>query len=130
MTNKLPDGPNSPAWWQLMRWIQDPLKYQRECAQKYGDMFSLNMIGFPPFVVIGNPIGVQEILSQDPKNFDIGRSNYILRTLVGDNSLFLYDGERHQRERKMLMPPFHGQRLQTYAQSICDLAIQVARGNG
>ncbi len=126
MTNKLPDGPNSASWWQLIRWIQDPLGYQKECAQRYGDIFTFKMNGFPPFVVIGNPVGVQEILSQNPKNFDVGRSNYLVQPLVGDNSLFLYDGERHQRERKLLMPAFHGQSLQFYAQSICDITIQVA----
>ncbi len=45
---------------------------------------------------------------------------------MGDNSLFLYDGKRHQRERKLLMPPFHGQNLQSYAQSICEIATHVA----
>jgi unspecific monooxygenase len=125
MLNKLPNDPNSPAWWQLIRWITDPLSYQKECAQSYGDIFTLRITGFPPFVVIGNPIGVKEIFSQNPNNFDIGRSNYIVQPLVGDNSLFLYDGNRHQRERKFLMPPFHGQNLQSYAQSIGEIATQV-----
>ncbi len=52
MTNKLPDGPNSASWWQLIRWIQDPLGYQKECAQRYGDIFTFKMNGFPPFVVL------------------------------------------------------------------------------
>ena len=126
MVNKLPNGPNSPAWWQLIRWIKDPLSYQKECVQNYGDIFTFRMKGFPPFVVIGHPLGVKEIFSQDPNNFDVGRSNYIVQPLVGDNSLLLYDGKRHQRERKLLMPPFHGQNLQSYAQSICEIATHVA----
>lgn len=126
MIDKLPTGPNSPSWWQLIRWIQDPLKYQKKCAQRYGDIFTLKIKGFPPFVLIGNPVGIKEIFNQNPKNFDVGRSNYIVEPLVGENSLFLYDGERHQQERKLLMPPFHGQSLQFYAQSICDIATQVA----
>ncbi|MGK7894914.1 MAG: cytochrome P450 [Xenococcus sp. (in: cyanobacteria)] len=126
MTNKLPDGPNAAPWWQLIRWIQDPLEYQKECAQRYGDIFTLRAKGFPPLVVIGNQVGVKEIFNQNPNNFDVGRSNTIGKHLVGENSLLLYDGERHQRERKLLMPPFHGQSVQFYAQLICDIAIQVA----
>ncbi len=59
MVNKLPKGPNSPAWWQLIRWIKDPLSYQKECVQNYGDIFTFRMKGFPPFVVIGHPLGVK-----------------------------------------------------------------------
>ncbi len=126
MSDKLPKGSNSPAWWQLIRWIESPLSYQKECAQSYGDIFTFRMTGFPPFVVIGHPEGVKEIFSLEPDKFDEGRSNYILRPLVGDNSLLLYDGTRHQRERKLLMPPFHGQNLQSYGKSIVDIATQVA----
>ena len=126
MINKLPNGPNSPSWWQLIRWIQDPISYQKECAQRYGDIFTLKMKGFTPFVFIGNPVGIKEIFNQNPKKFDVGRSNYVVEPLVGDNSLFLYVGERHKRVRKLLMPPFHGQSLLFYAQSICDIATQVA----
>ncbi len=126
MSDKLPLGPNSPPWWQLIRWIKSPLSYQKECAQSYGDIFTFRMTGFPPFVVIGHPRGVKEIFSQAPHNFDVGRSNYIVQPLVGDNSLFLYDGQRHQRERKLLMPPFHGSNLESYAQLIGEIASQVA----
>ena len=124
MTNKLPDGPKSPSWWQLIRWIQDPIRYERECAQRYGDIYTFKIVGVPPFVVIGNSVAVKEILSQSPENFNVGRGSHVAQPLVGNNSLFLYDGKRHQRERKLLMPPFHGQSLQTYAQSICDITIQ------
>jgi len=126
MKDKLPLGPNSPDWWQLIKWIQDPLTYQQECAQKYGEVFTLRMKTFPPFVIISSPLGVKEIFTQDPNNFDVGRSNYRVIALVGDNSLFLYDGERHQRERKLLMPAFHGNALHSYAESICEIAISTA----
>ncbi len=125
MTNKLLNGPQSSPLWQLIRWIQDPLLFQQECWQRYGDIFTLNVQGFAPFVVIGNPLGIQEIFSQNPDNFDVGRGNKIAEPLFGTKSLFVYDGKRHQKERKLLMPPFHGQSLQFYAQSICDIAIEV-----
>ena len=83
----------------------------------------LSGLGSP--VVIGNPQAIQEIFSQDSQ-FDVGRANALAEPLVGRNSLMLMDGARHRRERKLLMPPFHGERLQTYAKQICVITEQVA----
>jgi len=125
MLSQLPNSVAGPAWWQLINWIADPLGFQDRCRQTYGDIFTMRLSGLGPVVVIGNPQAVQEIFSQDIK-FEIGRANALARPLIGENSLMLMDGDRHRRERKLLMPPFHGERLQTYAKQICSIADQVA----
>ncbi len=84
---KLPDGPKIPALLQLIQWIANPLDYLDDCAKSYGDIFTLKLSGFRPFVFINNPQGIQEIFTADAKKFDAGRSNGIVRPLVGDNSL-------------------------------------------
>ncbi|MER3435548.1 MAG: cytochrome P450 [Leptolyngbya sp. ERB_1_1] len=115
----------SPAWWQLINWIADPIAVQDKCRQKYGDIFRMRLSGLGELVIVGNPQAVGEVFSQDSK-FDVGRGNDLGEPLVGRNSLLLLDGDRHRRERKLLMPPFHGERLQTYAQQICQITQQVA----
>lgn len=85
----------------------------------------MRLAGLGAFVLIGNPQAIGEIFSQDSQ-FDVGRGNALAKPLVGANSLMLIDGERHRRERKLLMPPFHGERLQTYARQICLITEQVA----
>jgi len=115
----------SPSWWQLINWITDPIAFQVNCCQKYGDIFIMRLRGLGSLVMVGNPQAVGEIFSQDSK-FDVGRANVLAEPLLGQNSLMLLDGERHRRERKLLMPPFHGERLQTYAQQICQISQQVA----
>ena len=85
----------------------------------------MQLSGIGSCVVIGNPQAIQEIFSQDSK-FDVGRANRLAKPLIGQNSLMLMDGDRHRRERKLLMPPFHGERLQTYAKQICLITSQVA----
>jgi unspecific monooxygenase len=107
-----------------MHWIADPISYQDQCHQKYGDFFTLRLGGLGDFVIIGNPQAVGEIFSQDAR-FDVGRANAIAEPLIGRNSLMLMDGVRHQRARKLLMPPFHGERLQTYAKQICRITEQI-----
>ncbi|MBD2095321.1 cytochrome P450 [Trichocoleus sp. FACHB-591] len=125
MPSPLPNPVNTPAWWQLLNWIADPIQFQQKYSQQYGDMFTLRLGSLGRPIVVGNPQAIQDIFSQDAK-FDIGRANAIAEPLIGRNSLMLMDGDRHRRERKLLMPPFHGERLQTYAQQICLITEQVA----
>ena len=125
--SQLPEGPKSSPWWQMLRWITDPLAFQDDCVATYGDTFTLQLGGLGTIVIIGNPQAIQEIFSQDVRQFDVGRANKIVEPLFGSNSLFVLDGDRHKRERKLLMPPFHGERLHTYAQLICQITEEVAR---
>ena len=103
----------------------DPISFQDKCRRKYGDIFTIRLSGLGSLVVIGDPQAIQEIFSQDSK-FDVGRGNALAAPLIGQNSLMLMDGARYRRERKLLMSPFHGERLQTYAKQICLITEQVA----
>ena len=125
MGSQLPNRITSPSWWQLITWIADPISFQERCSRQYGDIFTIQPSVLGSLVVIGDPKIIQEIFSQSSK-FDVGRANYLAKPLVGQNSLMLLDGERHRRERKLLMPPLHGEKLQTYAKQICLIAKQVA----
>jgi len=125
VSSQLPNPITSPAWWQLLNWIADPIGFQEKYSQKYGDIFTMHLSGIGSPVVIGNPQVIGAIFSQDA-HFDVGRANKLAEPLVGRNSLMLLDGARHRRERKLLMPPFHGERLQTYALLICQITEQVA----
>ncbi|RCJ37921.1 cytochrome P450 [Nostoc minutum NIES-26] len=118
MFSQLHNSITSPSWWQLINWIADPIGFQHKYSQKYGDIFTMRLSGLGSYVIIGNPQAIQEIFSQDSK-FDVGRANRLAEPLIGQNSLMLMDGDRHRRERKLLMPSFHGERLQAYAKQIC-----------
>ena len=122
----LPDGPKMPPLLQLIKWLDEPFEFLDDCAKHYGDIFTMRLFGFQPMVVISNPQGLQEIFSADPNSFDVGSTNEILRPFFGDNSLFSLDGDLHKRERKLLMPPFHGEKVKSYADSICQIAQKVA----
>jgi cytochrome P450 len=121
----LPDGPKSSRLLRRLKLIFRPLDYLDDYAQRYGDIFKIGGETSPPFVYVGNPQALKEIFTADPNQFESGRGNGVLRYLLGDNSLILLDGERHERQRRLLMPPFHGDRLRTYSQLICDITEQV-----
>jgi unspecific monooxygenase len=126
MIGKLPNRiPGSPGW-QLIQWIADPLAFQERAFIKYGDLFTINLSGLGEVVILANPQAIQEIFSRDARSFDVGRANLIAAPIVGENSLMLMDGDRHRRERKLLMPPFHGERLSACAGQIYQITDSVA----
>ena len=125
MSSQLPNCITTPPWWQLMNWIADPIEFQKKYSRKYGDIFSMQLSGIGFFVILSNPKAIQELFSQDSK-FDIGRANELAEPLIGKNSLMMMDGSRHRRERKLLMPAFHGEKIQVYAKQIIDITEQIA----
>ena len=124
----LPDGPTTPRYLRILRtfrWIFRPLDVLEERVQRYGDTFALGRDTSTPLVYISNPKAIQQILTTDPEMFEIGRGNRVLQFLLGENSLILLDGQKHQRQRRLLIPPFHGERMRTYGKLICDITEQV-----
>lgn len=125
-TASIPDGPKAPALWQTIEISFRPLEFLESCAQRYGDIFSMRLIGRPSFAILSNPQAIQEIFTADPKLFDSGKANKrFFQASLGDNSLITLDGDRHQRQRKLLTPPLHGERMRSYGQLICNITEQV-----
>ncbi len=121
---KLLNGPKTLPSFQMYNWIIDPLSYLETNAAKYGDVIKANFVNFPPFILISNPQLLQEVFNNDNKLFDSGKGNGILKPLLGDFSVMMQDGERHQKQRRLLIPPFHGDRMKAYADMICQTATE------
>jgi cytochrome P450 len=121
----LPNRPKAPPFVQLIQWISDPVTYMDKCAKQYGDIFTAQVTNGEPWVMIDHPQAVQQMLNS--KAFDApGRQNDPLTPLLGERSMITLSGEKHKRDRQLLMPPFHGERMRNYAQLICDIAQDVA----
>ena len=126
VTVQLPNGPKTHPWLQTLEWMRDPLGYMESCAQEYGDFFTLR-IGplFTPQVFISNPQAIQEIFATDPQQLESGESAGIKSPLLGAQSMVSLEVKPHQRQRKLLLPPFHGERMRTYGQVIREITIQI-----
>ncbi|MBO1051932.1 MAG: cytochrome P450 [Dolichospermum sp. DET73] len=123
--NNLPDGPNTPKSIQTFQTIFQPVEYLEKAVKDYGDIFTMRILGFPPVVSLSHPQAIQTIFKAEHDLFDTGRNNWIAQPFLGDNSVMLLDGMRHQQQRKLLMPSFHGARMQKYGKVICDITEQV-----
>jgi cytochrome P450 len=76
-------------------------------------------------VFVSDPEAIQQVFAASADELHAGEGNSILLRLVGPNSLLLLDGSRHHRERKLLLPPFHGERMQAYAEVMRRVTDQV-----
>ena len=122
---QLPNTLEMSALRQTINWITRPYDFLDDCARSYGDIFTIKLVGFSPLVFLSDPQVIKEIFATDAKQFDAGRSNEILKYLLGSNSVILLDGDRHKRERKLLMPPFHGEKVKSYGNTICQITREV-----
>jgi cytochrome P450 len=122
---KLPDGPQGSLLLKMIRWIADPAAFLEQCAQRYGDAFTLWKVGSGYEVFLSHPQVIKEIFTADPSLLEANEGARIFRHLLGDYSLLLIDGEKHQKQRRLLAPPFQGERMRVYGQLICDATEQV-----
>jgi cytochrome P450 family 110 len=121
LTMQLPLGPQTPAFVQLTRWIFSPMSFMDECVRRFGDIYTLNLgKSNPNPVFVSNPQALQQILTQDTRaDFQApGDLNGLLQFLLGDNSVICLSGAQHQRQRQLMMPPFHGDRMRSYSDVI------------
>lgn len=117
----LPPGPALPAIAQSALWLARPISVMESCSVRYGDTFTLNWIGTGKIVFVSAPDLIKEIFTGDPKVLHAGEGNSIVEPLLGKSSLFVLDEDAHLRQRRLLLPPFHGERMQTYARVMRDI---------
>ncbi|MDX6602651.1 MAG: cytochrome family, partial [Solirubrobacterales bacterium] len=122
-TPQLPPGPRMPRAFQTLRWGARPMRFMRDCHERYGDVFTVRIAQEGTWVLLANPDDVKQVFTGDPAVFHAGEANTILLPLVGDHSVLLLDDDSHMRQRKLLLPPFHGKRMARYGQLMRDVAV-------
>jgi cytochrome P450 family 110 len=112
---------------QQIQWVADPVGYMETAARKYPDIFTSQIIGFGNVIVFLNePQAIQQMLTNDRKQFSApGELNGILKPILGDASMMMLDGDRHKKRRQLVMPAFHGSRMQNYGQLIFEITTKV-----
>ncbi|MDV3347348.1 cytochrome P450 [Leptolyngbyaceae cyanobacterium CCMR0082] len=122
-------GSKTPHWLQMMKYIIDPIGFLDKTAKRHGDIFtlsgSLSIAESRAVVVVTHPKAIQQIFTRPKEITSPGELHQAMAPFVGDNSLFVVNDVRHQHRRKLLLPPFHGKRLYTYGQSICEITRKI-----
>jgi cytochrome P450 len=110
----LPPEPKSSPLVQTLRWSFRPLPFMQEARENYGDNFSVKFLTFErPMVMISDPAAIKALYMERSHGLPPGR-DIILTPIVGPRSLLVTEGADHLAHRKLMLPPFHGERMRSY----------------
>src|SRR3954453_13060349 len=119
---RLPASPPLPKPVQTAILSRQARRMLYSCQDRYGDMFTIRGAYEGTWVMLADPAAIKQAFTGGPRVFHAGEGNEILAPLLGHNSLLVLDEKRHMSQRKLLLPPFHGERMQGYAQTMGEIA--------
>lgn len=123
----LPPGPRQPSAIQTLRWMRAPVPFLEECRASFGDTFSVRMALFGRAVFTGDPEAIRQIFTARAEELGPGTGNGMVEPVLGRHSLIVLDGAPHKDERKLLAPPFHGDRMRAYGDAIAQCTLHHVR---
>jgi cytochrome P450 len=104
---------------QTLRYGLHPYGLFESAHRAFGDVFTLRVMD-EEWVVLAHPDAVRALYGHGPDELDSGVANMSLRPLLGTRNVLLLDGAEHLRRRKLVLPPFHGERMRAYEDLIRD----------
>jgi len=114
-----PPGSRAPALIQALRYARDPLGFLIRFQKRYGGIFTVRFPFFGRIVYVASPELVKEVFTGSPAVFHAGEANaVVLEPALGPDSVLTLDDDAHMRQRKLLLPPFHGERVRRYGELI------------
>lgn len=118
-----PPARPGPRLIQTVAFASNPVRFSLSGRRRFGDVWQINILSRDePFVVTAHPDHVESLFKAKPPDAETLTSESPLRPILGPNSILTVVGERHMRERKMLLAPFHGEAVQRYVQKISEIA--------
>ena len=112
----MPPGPPLPRAIQTAGFMIGGMRFLEACRRRYGDAVTFGTVFDNRFVMLFDPDLVKELFQGSAERLHAGEANAMLGPIVGQRSVLLLDGAEHLRHRRLLLPPFHGPRMQGYAE--------------
>jgi cytochrome P450 family 135 len=120
----LPPGPRMPRPLQTAIWSRQAQWMLEQCRARFGPMFTIRIAHEGTWVMVSDPEAVKQVFTGDPRIFHAGEGNEILRPVLGDNSVLVLDEKPHIGQRRLLLPPFHGERMHGYGEKMTEIAAR------
>jgi cytochrome P450 family 110 len=118
----LPPGPRSPAFAQAMRWMRSPVEVMESSRERFGETFTLRMSRVGALVFVSDPGSIKRVFAADRDNRLPEGRTVLLEPVLGRRSLLLLEGDEHLRSRRLMLPPFHGERMRAYEAVMAEIA--------
>jgi cytochrome P450 len=122
MPSGIPPGPSYPSWIQSIGFWTRPLAFLERCRARYGKRFTIRLPLAPPFVMISDPGEVKQVFTAPPDVLHPGEGARVLEPVVGVNSVILLDEAPHLEQRKLMLPSFHGEKMERLSDLIAEVA--------
>jgi cytochrome P450 len=120
----LPPGPAEAPVVQTLRWLLRPISFMESCRRRFGDAFSIRFLGFQtPTVMLSDPDAIRALYTQPGHRLPPGRA-VTLRPIMGGRSLLLLEGSEHLARRRLMLPPFHGERMRAYESTVREVVAR------
>ena len=120
-----PPGPSSRLPSKLLRqFINDPLAMLMKIAHTYGDISHFKF-GRQHVYLVNNPQYIENILVRDQKNFIKSRGLQVSKRILGEG-LVTSEGEYHDKQRRIIQPAFHPNRIENYGHIMVDYAERIS----
>jgi cytochrome P450 len=111
-----PPGPHLPRVLQTLGFMVGGRRYLEALRRRYGGAVTMSTLFDDPFVMLFDPALVKQVFQGSNEQLHAGEANALLGPLLGQRSILVLDGAEHLRHRRLMLPPFHGQRMQSYEQ--------------
>jgi cytochrome P450 len=118
----LPPGPREPSALQTVEWIVRPTALLRRAQARYGEPFTLRTAwSDAPLVLVSDPAEIKRIYSAPPDVLRGGDSSAFLEPFTGSHSVLILHGDEHLRQRRLMLPPFHGEALKSWQTTVAEI---------
>jgi len=117
----LPPGPSTPAAIQLIATWKRPGPSLLRLRRRYGKRVSVQLPFQPPFVILSDPADIKELFMAPPDAVHPGEGARVLEPLIGRNSVILLDEAPHLEQRRLMLPAFHGEKMQRLTATMTEL---------
>jgi cytochrome P450 len=118
----LPPGPRELTALQTIEWIVRPTALLRRAQARYGEPFTLRTAwSDAPLVLVSDPAEIKRVYAAPPDVLRGGESSAFLQPFTGPRSVLILHGDEHLRQRKLMLPPFHGEALKRWKDTIAEI---------
>jgi len=105
--------------------MRDPYGWMSARRERYGDVFSSHFPFYGRVVYLAEPELAKGLLTGDPSLWHSGEATAtVLEPVLGRHSVLTLDEDAHLAQRRLLLPPFHGERVRRYGELMAELTAR------
>lgn len=123
----LPPGPRMPSALQALGWARRPFPFMKGCRERYGDIFTLRILHSGTWVFLCDPDDVKRVFTAPPASVGVALANPLLLPVLGPRSVMLLEEPDHMTRRRMMLPPFHRERMEGDAEMMAEVTRSEVR---